>query len=233
MIFNVFFNLMFNREQMPFSNENQITIEKTPKYFVDKHVARRVRRMNPNLKLIVLLRNPVERTISEYVQSKENRVKKRQIQHRRLSRSQLNMNDSSILRQLIYDQDGQLKLDRPMVRNSLYVNHLKHWLKFFPLKQFIFVNGDTLVKAPSDELSKLEAFLGLKHVIKKEHFFFNKQKGFPCIYKPLGSDNVKCLNDQKGRKHPKIDQDILDDLNRLYRPYNEEFFKIIGQKPWW
>jgi hypothetical protein len=222
-----------NREQMPFSNDHQITIEKTPKYFVDKNVPRRVKRMNPHIKLIVVLRDPVERTISEYVQSKQNRVKKRQLTHRRLTRSLRNFNDSSILRQLIYDQKGQLMLDKPMLRNSIYANHLKNWLKFFPLEQFMFVNGDRLVKAPSVELERLEAFLNLEHVIKEEHFFFNEQKGFPCIYKPLGSNNVKCLNDQKGRKHPQIDRTILEDLSELYRPFNKEFFELIGQDPWW
>lgn len=220
------------REQMPFSNDNQITIEKTPKYFVDKHVPRRVFRMNPKIKLIVVLRNPVDRTISEYVQSKENRMKKRRIINKNLARNN-HVNDSAILQQMIYDENGKIKLDKNIIRNSLYITHLKHWLKFFSLDQFIFINGEALVKTPSTELKRIESFLNLKHVFKEEDFVFNKEKGFPCIRKPLDSDKIKCLNDQKGRKHPNILPGIKADLEKFYQPYNKKLFETIGQEPWW
>jgi [heparan sulfate]-glucosamine 3-sulfotransferase 3 len=217
---------------MPLSSQHQMTIEKTPKYLVDKRVPRRVFRMNPNIKLIVVVRNPVERAISEYVQSKENRVRKRRLVHRRQAYA-TTLNDSTTVRRMIYDSDGRIRLDKPMVRNGLYVEHLKNWLNFFPLEQFLFVNGESLVRTPSVEMKRMEAFLGLKHVIKKEHFVFNQRKGFPCIYKPLDSQQVRCLNEQKGRKHPVIEQEILDDLNEVFRPYNKEFFETIKQDAWW
>lgn len=219
------------RDQMPFSTKYQITIEKTPKYLVDKQVPRRVFHMNPKIKLIVVVRNPVERAISEYVQSKENRIKKRHLTARRLAYNSLN--DSTIVHRMIYDQDGQIKLDKPMIKNGLYVEHLKNWLKFFPLDQFLFINGESLVKSPSVEMQRMETFLNLKHVIKREHFVYDHRKGFPCIYKPLESREVKCLNEQKGRKHPVIEKKILDDLQQLYRPYNKEFFETIQQEAWW
>ncbi len=217
---------------MPLSNQNQITIEKTPKYLVDRQVPRRVFRMNPDIKLIVVVRNPVERAISEYVQSKENRIKKRNIVRKRQTFG-IPLNDSTVVRNMIYDNNGRIRLDKPMIRNGLYVEHLKNWLKYFPLKQFLFVNGESLIKTPSVELQRMETFLNLKHVIKEEHFVFNQRKGFPCIYKPLDSKEVKCLNEQKGRKHPVIDEDVLDDLNELFRPYNKKFFQTINQEPWW
>lgn len=220
------------RDQMPLSSENQITIEKTPKYFVDKHAPRRVYRMNPKIKLIVVLRDPVERTISEYVQSRENRLKKRAA-HRRLIRSHYTLNDSAVIHQMIYDENNDIKLEKPMIRNSLYASHLKNWLKYFPLEQFVFINGATLVKSPSTEMNKLETFLELPQIFTKDHFIHNKRKGFPCIYKPLNSDNIKCLNEMKGRKHPIVSNKILADLHNLYEPYNQQFFNMINQKSWW
>lgn len=219
---------------MPFSTAHQITIEKTPKYLVDKQVPRRVFRMNPKIKLIVVLRDPVERAISEYVQSKENRVKKRQLAHKRLKYHSQQMNDSTIIKLMIYNNESRIKLNKPMINNGLYIEHLENWLKYFPIEQFLFVNGEALIKSPVNEMHKMETFLNLKHVIKQEHFVFDHRKGFPCIYKPLDSQTVKCLNEQsKGRKHPAVDKDILDDLHSLYKPYNERFFTKIGQKPWW
>jgi hypothetical protein len=45
-----------------------ITIEKTPAYFVSPRVPSRVRRMNESIKLLVIVRDPVERAISDYMQ---------------------------------------------------------------------------------------------------------------------------------------------------------------------
>lgn len=220
------------REQMPFTNKNQLTIEKTPKYFVHKQTPFRVYRMNPKIKLIVILRDPTERTVSEYVQSRENKFK-RFMANKRFRHKQISLNDTAIMRQMIYDKNENIKLDKPMIRNSLYADHLKNWLKYFPLEQFVFINGETLVKSPSIEMNRLETFLGLKNIFKKEHFVHNMRKGFPCIYKPLNSKNVKCLNEMKGRKHPTISKRILSDLHDFYQPYNEKFFHMINQKSWW
>ena len=47
---------------------DQITIEKTPAYFVSPRVPSRVRKMNESVKLLVIVRDPVERAISDYMQ---------------------------------------------------------------------------------------------------------------------------------------------------------------------
>ena len=40
--------------------------------------------------------------------------------------------------------------------------------------------------------------------------------------KPLDSGTIRCLNDQKGRKHPLVPVDVLDKFNKFYKPYSEE-----------
>ena len=56
------------RNQMSFSFPDQITIEKSPTYFIHKSAPKDVYEMNPNMKLIVLLREPVSRAVSDYAQ---------------------------------------------------------------------------------------------------------------------------------------------------------------------
>lgn len=46
----------------------QITMEKTPAYFVEDEVASRVHQMNASIRLLVTFRDPVERAISDYLQ---------------------------------------------------------------------------------------------------------------------------------------------------------------------
>nr|CAH7744516.1 unnamed protein product [Callosobruchus chinensis] len=57
------------REKMPATLEGQLTIEKTPSYFITKEAPRRVQLMNPSTKLLVVVRDPVTRAISDYTQA--------------------------------------------------------------------------------------------------------------------------------------------------------------------
>ena len=54
--------------KMPCTAPGQLTIEKTPAYFFRDYVPERVHWMNPRVKLLVVVREPVERAISDYMQ---------------------------------------------------------------------------------------------------------------------------------------------------------------------
>ena len=49
---------------------SEITVEKTPYYFVDRMVPPRVKCFNSSIKLILILKDPVQRLISDYVHEK-------------------------------------------------------------------------------------------------------------------------------------------------------------------
>jgi len=53
---------------MPETYEGQLTMEKTPSYFVTKSVPARLYNMSSNLRLIVVVRDPVTRAVSDYTQ---------------------------------------------------------------------------------------------------------------------------------------------------------------------
>ena len=96
----------------------------------------------------------------------------------------------------------------------------------------LFINGENFRKEPSEEIDKLQTFLNLEHVIKKEHFVYNQTRGLYCMKNPMTIKFI-CMGADKGRKHPEIDTVILDELRNLYRPYNQNFFRFINEEPWW
>jgi len=49
---------------MPTTENGQLTIEKTPSYFVKREVPLRVHQMSKNIKLLLVVRNPLMRAIS-------------------------------------------------------------------------------------------------------------------------------------------------------------------------
>ena len=60
--------LEWYRQQMPLSLPSQITLEKTPNYLVDWDVPERVFKFNESIKLILIVREPISRAVSDYVQ---------------------------------------------------------------------------------------------------------------------------------------------------------------------
>ena len=226
------------RRHMPVAEPHHaLAIEKTPKYLVDARAPRRAHRMNPRLKLIVVVRNPVTRAISEFVQSQ------------RRKRRHIDQITSDQLERMLYSNDTaathanhrhhqrprRIRTEWPVVRNGLYVQHVRRWLAHFPIEQFLLVNGERLISEPSAELERVQAFLGLEPLIRREHFRYDPHKGFHCIVKPLNSSHVRCLSEEKGRKHPHVAAHMLRDLTHLYAPYDRALFELIapGQEPWW
>jgi hypothetical protein len=210
---------------MPRSFSNQITIEKTANYFVNGLVPRRVYEMNRNIKLIIAVRNPVKRTLSHFfhIQSRN-----------KISNIEVFMqNNNLLLQRMIYtaNETKSLNKDSIFLKLGIYIDHLKQWLKYFPIEQFFFLNGESLIKDPSIEINKLQDFLGIERLIKKEHFVMNKKKGFSCIN--MSFNKTKCLSNEKGHRHPRIDPTIVRDLENFYEPYNKAFFNLIEQEPFW
>lgn len=61
--------LRWYRHRMPVTRDGQITMEKTPSYFITREVPKRVYNMNPKTKLLLVVRDPVTRAISDYTQA--------------------------------------------------------------------------------------------------------------------------------------------------------------------
>jgi len=60
--------LEWYQQQMPEVREDQISIEKSPSYFVTPEVPERIHGMNNSIKLLLIVREPVTRVISDYTQ---------------------------------------------------------------------------------------------------------------------------------------------------------------------
>ena len=73
--------LDFYRRQMPYSTPQQLTLEKTPNYFQKGAVAaERIRAMNSSVRLLVVVREPVTRAVSDYVQFHQYKGERRTFQ---------------------------------------------------------------------------------------------------------------------------------------------------------
>ncbi|XP_033736894.1 heparan sulfate glucosamine 3-O-sulfotransferase 5-like [Pecten maximus] len=208
------YNLGINwyRNQMPYSFHDQVTIEKSPRYFITEKVPERISSMNHSIKLIVLLRNPTVRVISDYTQVYYNKKAKGKV-HEKLEKL------------AIEPSTGEVNTRYKAVRISIYHQHFERWLKVFRPDQFHIVDGDNLIVRPWEEIALVEEFLGLPHKITREHFYYNSTRGFYCM--KLGHE--KCLGATKGRRHPFTDPVAIDKLRAFFKPHNQLLFQMINR----
>ena len=207
------------RNLMPKALEGQVVLEKTPRYFVTADSPGRIHSMSQEVKLIVVVRDPVTRAISDYTQiiSKTPGVP---------SFETLTFHNGT---------EEALKVDSlwSPIWIGLYALHLERWLAHFPLEQIHFVHGERLVSDPAGELGRVQDFLGLQRIITDKHFYFNKTKGFPCLKKPEGSSKPHCLGRTKGRPHADIHPQVILRLRQFYQPHNLRFYQMTGQDFGW
>lgn len=217
--FDRFYNngLQWYRNLMPRTLEGQITMEKTPSYFVTREAPQRIFTMNHNTKLIVVVRDPVTRAVSDYTQT--------------LSKNPGLPSFHSLV--FKNSSTGLIDTSWSAVRIGIYAKHLEIWLRYFPLSRFLFVSGERLVTDPASEMERVQDFLGLKRLVTDKHFYFNQTKGFPCLKKPEGSSRPRCLGKSKGRAHPRIPAEVLLKLRDFYRPFNQKFYQMTGQDFGW
>lgn len=209
--------LEWYRKRMPYSFQGQVTVEKTPAYFVTRGVPQRVHQMNSTVKLLLIVRDPTERAVSDYLQIYLNQVEK--------------YGSGPSFRELAINKEtGQVDLTYQAITRSLYDRYMRRWLEYFPLEQFHLVSGERLVQNPFPEMTEIETFLGLEHRLTEDMFYYNATRKFFC----LRDDTFhKCLNPSKGRQHPDIGKDVTRKLREFYAPHNREFYFLVKKDFGW
>ena len=211
--------LEWYRQQMPTSLPGQITIEKSPSYFITPKVPERVYRMSKSVKLIAIVRDPTRRAISDYTQS--------------LGRKP----DNPPFEEMAVKDNGEVDEDWSKIAFGRYAEHLALWLKYFPVSQIHFVSGEELIKRPAKEIKLVERFLNIKPFITEKNFYFNESKGFPCFVGKISNSGsvsrAHCMGETKGRKHPAVHEKVLKRLREYFHPLNEKFYAMVQRNFNW
>lgn len=108
-------------------------------YFHDCNIPARLHAYNPQLKLIVSLRNPIERAYSQHLH---------EIKKNRLPEHYFSFKEA-------------LSINPSYLEQGLYATHLKRYLEFFPLSQLCIVTYDQVRKDPLATLQQIYSFLGV------------------------------------------------------------------------
>ena len=135
--------------------------EHTPTYIHHPLVPQRVKDVIPDVKLIVSLRNPIDRAYSNYHHQVREGSEKRTFEEAVFT---------EMRRIEIVLENDEFQIKNPnfanyvqfnYLRHGTYVDNLERWLKFFPRKQFCIIENKNLSKNPQQVLDTIFEFLNL------------------------------------------------------------------------
>lgn len=123
------------------------TGEASPYYLFDAAVPQRIKQDVPGVKLIVLLRNPIDRAYSAY-----------SMNARRAA------NPFPTFEQAIANEDMSQEASRVYLWRGLYAQHLKHWLEHFKPEQLLVIKSEDFFTDPKTTLKAVYEFLGIAEI---------------------------------------------------------------------
>ena len=207
-----FFPSLLTKKIRSLSGKKTLTGEASGSYILNPNAPKRIKKIIPNVKFIVMLRNPVDRTLSHYKRRIRNQKETKPIEelfeyelnHFRKEFDNYKKNENSIA---IYPPTSYLS-------NSKYFVQLENWFKYFPKEQFLLINSNEYFKDPIKEYNRILEFLDL-------------------------SPHNPTITGRRGISPPGLYDDILiksetvDFLKNYFVSWNEKLFKLIDKEYDW
>jgi|ERR1712130_507877 len=186
-------------KKVPLAADDELLIEKSPQYAGGSEDIRRLRAramkiINPNLKLLAVVCDPIRRAFSQ-LSMKDRRTKDRQASGRSDEKRPCRSCLKGDLPQAIARFTTTMQQHWSEGRESGYAafsNYLEPFLEVFGENNILIIDGENLIRNANWEFKRIVDFIGLDST----HFKFNipDQKGFPCLLQPIKF----CLNGAKG-----------------------------------
>ncbi|MCC3513012.1 MAG: sulfotransferase, partial [Microcoleus sp. PH2017_17_BER_D_A] len=188
----------------PIDAHHFLTGEATPTYLTHPLAASRLHGCLPKVKLIVILRNPVDRALSHY-----------QMLVRRGTESRTFEKAIDAELQLLADAtetslaDKSYWKDCHYIYKSLYACSLKQWMNLFPREQFLILQSEEFYANPAATLSQVFDFLDLP-----DHQLSD--------YKQYNGGNYQPANDV-----------VCQRLREYFQPHNRELAEYVQRDFEW
>ncbi|MDB9315602.1 sulfotransferase [Spirulina sp. CS-785/01] len=181
------------------------TGEATPWYLVSHGVADKVHQTFPKIKLIVLLRHPIDRAISQYYMLSRMGLENRSLEVAITSEinylSQLTDSDN-LLTQYWQTERGYLWF-------SLYIYFIQEWMALFSSEQFLILRSEDLYHNTAQTLRQVYDFLEIPDY-------------------PLNS-----YPKYNASSYPQISDELYQKLADFFRPHNRQLEDYLGRKFFW
>ena len=140
-----------------------ITGEASPFYIYSVQVINRIKELFPDLKLIVMLRNPVERTISEYYHAANHGLETRSLEA---------IIELETERLAIHSRTEAMQ-DFGYLLNSIYVEKLVQWRNNFPSDNILIIESESFFSDTARVMKQVCEFLAIPKLQLDKHIRYN------------------------------------------------------------
>ena len=174
--------------------------EKTPSYVFMQKAMLRIKKHYPDMKLIVVLREPISRAYSNYNHIQQVNVNSPLGKYKNVSLSDYIKFD------LGKGENYQSNL--AIVQRGYYINQIEFLYKHFPKENVKIIIGEHYSKNSLIELNNISKFLNISNFkeIKEVIYENTRQYSLP------------------------ISKKDYDTLAKIYKPYNERLYKMLGYR---
>lgn len=210
-----FFDLHFEKGEKWYEDQfpkrptsDHLLGEKSPYYIVHPLVPKRVYSLYPNVKIIMILRNPVSRAYSHYQFNIRNKTehlsfeKAIDAEPKRLAGEERKLKKNPIYK------SKNFKIFSYLTR-GMYADQVNRWLKYFPEEQILILTCEDLSAKPLETMNIAFAFLGLPLLDS-----LNESEKEASNYAPMDPEMRKKLVD-------------------FFRPYNQELTELLNRDFAW
>ncbi len=189
-------------------SESFVTGEASPYYMFYPHAFRRMSKDLPNVRIIMMLRNPVDRAYSsyqhQYRKGRENFTFENAIEY---ERERLEPEIDKILSNEDYFSYNHAHFS--YLSRGIYIDQIQNCLKYFSREQVLIIQSEKFFSMNDAIYQDVLDFLGMKHIKLKVYKNTNKK-----FYSTI---------------QPKTRERLLD----YFRPYNERLYDLIQQRFDW
>ena len=206
-------SLSWYRSHFPFKENGYIVGEATPDYIFNPYAAKRVARLLPSIKLIVLLRNPIDRALSHYYHSSRHSAYRKKVTSfedalaieetitSSIDFARLQQNEEIYTHSNIYNLHEKYSY----LRRGIYINQIKPWVSLFPREQLLILRSEDLYSNPQKVYKACLNFLGVQHYEPNDFFKFNASRGYS-----------------------KMNAETREKLIQYFKPFNDELSKYLN-----
>ena len=200
--------------------EHFITGESSPYYLFYPHAPSRIVEVVPDAKLVVLLRNPVDRAYSHHwlatLEGNETLPFEEAIKR---EEERLAGEHEKILADEHYVSFNHRHFS--YLARGIYVDQLQHWMKYYPKEQFLILKSEDFYKDPATIVKQSLEFI---NAAKAE---LNGHKEFKQYREP----NKRGY--QNEAKPPKMDPKVREQLVAYFKPHNARLSEFLGHDFGW
>ncbi len=188
--------------------ENLLYFDDTPEYMTHPSVPQRIHKSYPDMKFIVLLRNPVDRAYSHY-QHRCRRQNENRTFEAALSELYANI-DASTEMQDVFDNRYVYSMYYNYLARGHYAEQLTRWFQYFPREQFLIIQSEDFYAHTQEKMKEICDFVGITHW-----------------------ENTTYEIRNSGRVFLEIDPHTRQQLVAYFKPHNEKLYQLLGTNYGW